>query len=152
MHYAGFFTRFIACIIDALVFLFVFAVTGFFTKFIEAMHGNFFAGYLTRELGVFATVIAWLYFALMESSKYQATVGKMILGIKVTDLEGNRIDFLKSTLRFFSKYISGFILMLGYIMALFTKKKQALHDIIAGCVVIARCRDRHLESNGTEQD
>ena len=80
----------------------------------------------------------WLYFALMESSSKQATLGKMALGIIVTDLNGNRLSFGRATGRYFGKIISGAILMIGYIMAGFTEKKQALHDIIAGCLVVNR--------------
>ena len=72
----------------------------------------------------------------MESSQKQATLGKIIVGIKVTDLEGNRISFAKASGRHFGKYISAFILCIGYIMAGFTEKKQALHDILASCLVI----------------
>lgn len=80
-------------------------------------------------------VAGWLYFALMESSKFQGTVGKLALGIIVTDVDGNKISFARATGRYFSKILSGFILMIGYIMAGFTEKKQALHDIIAGTLV-----------------
>jgi len=79
---------------------------------------------------------AWLYFALMESSSKQATLGKMALSIIVTDMNGNRLTFGRATGRYFGKIISGMILMIGYIMAGFTEKKQALHDIIAGCLVV----------------
>jgi uncharacterized RDD family membrane protein YckC len=83
-------------------------------------------------------LIGWLYFALMESSNKQATLGKMLIGIKVTDLDGNRITFGKATARHFSKIISGVILAVGYIMAGFTQRKQALHDIIAGTLVVKK--------------
>ena len=71
----------------------------------------------------------------MESSSRQATVGKMALGLKVTDLEGRRISFARASGRHFAKYISGMILLIGYIMAGFTERKQALHDMIAGTLV-----------------
>jgi uncharacterized RDD family membrane protein YckC len=77
----------------------------------------------------------WLYFALMESMK-GATLGKMALGIIVTDLQGNRISFGRATGRYFAKIISSLTILVGYIMAGFTQRKQALHDIIAGCLVI----------------
>lgn len=83
-----------------------------------------------------AIVVQWLYFALMESSANQATLGKMALGIKVTDMNGDRLTFLRATGRHFSKIISGMILMIGYIMAAFTEKRQALHDMIAGTLVL----------------
>ncbi len=78
----------------------------------------------------------WLYFALMESSKLRGTLGKMALNIKVTDLNGGQISFGKATGRYFGKILSGMIFMIGYIMAGFTEKKQALHDMLAGCLVI----------------
>jgi hypothetical protein len=72
----------------------------------------------------------------MESSTKQGTLGKMALGIKVTDLNGNRIDFSKASGRYFGKIISSIILCIGYIMVAFTQKKQGLHDIMAGCLVV----------------
>ncbi len=85
-----------------------------------------------------ATGITWLYYALMESSARQATVGKMALGIVVTDMEGNRIGFGRATGRYFAKIISGLILGIGYLMAAFTQKKQALHDLIVNTLVVKR--------------
>jgi uncharacterized RDD family membrane protein YckC len=72
----------------------------------------------------------------MESSSKQATLGKMALALKVTDLQGRRISFARATGRHFAKIISGMILLIGYIMAGFTERKQALHDMIAGTLVI----------------
>ena len=83
-------------------------------------------------------VITWLYFAIMESSAAKATLGKLALGIIVTDIRGNKISFMKATGRYFGKIISGFILCIGYLMAGFTEKKQALHDIMAGCIVVRK--------------
>ncbi|MBI9072485.1 MAG: RDD family protein [Melioribacteraceae bacterium] len=80
--------------------------------------------------------IQWLYYALMESSSKQATLGKMAVGIKVTDMSGARIGFGKASGRYFGKILSGLILNIGYIIAAFTEKKQALHDILAGCLVV----------------
>jgi uncharacterized RDD family membrane protein YckC len=81
-------------------------------------------------------VAGWLYFALMESSAKGATLGKMALGLRVTDLSGNRISFGRATGRYFGKIVSGMIFSIGYIMAGFTQQKQALHDIMAGCLVV----------------
>jgi uncharacterized RDD family membrane protein YckC len=78
---------------------------------------------------------SWLYEALMESSSYQATLGKMIFGMKVTDLSGNRISFERATGRHFAKYLSGMILGIGYIMVGLTERKQGLHDLLAGTLV-----------------
>jgi len=81
-------------------------------------------------------ILCWLYFAFFESSSKQATPGKMVMKIIVTNLEGNRISFARATARYWSKLVSTIILMVGFIMAAFTSKKQALHDIIAKTLVI----------------
>ncbi len=83
-----------------------------------------------------STIISWLYFALMESSSKKATLGKMALGLIVTDMNGVRLTFGRATGRFFGKILSGIILNIGFIMAAFTEKKQALHDILAGTLVL----------------
>jgi uncharacterized RDD family membrane protein YckC len=76
-----------------------------------------------------------LYEAFMESSSYQATLGKMIFGMKVTDLNGNRISFERATGRHFAKWLSAMILGIGYLMVAFTERKQGLHDLLAGTLV-----------------
>jgi uncharacterized RDD family membrane protein YckC len=83
-----------------------------------------------------AVVGEWLNYAFTESSAWQGTIGKKILGLRVTDLNGNRVSFGRASVRFFGKIVSGFTLLIGYIMAGFTEKKQALHDMIAGCLVV----------------
>jgi uncharacterized RDD family membrane protein YckC len=84
----------------------------------------------------FSLLVKWLYFALQESSSAQATVGKRVLGLKVINLEGNRIGFGQASGRFFGKILSGMILCVGYMMAGFTERKQALHDMVAGTLVV----------------
>lgn len=86
----------------------------------------------------FIYAIAILYFAIMESSKLQASVGKLAVGIKVTDLNGDRVSFGKALLRSIGKIISGMIMYIGYIMAAFTEKKQGLHDMIASTLVLKK--------------
>jgi uncharacterized RDD family membrane protein YckC len=83
-------------------------------------------------------VAQWLYFALLESSSWQGTLGKKALGLIVTDMMGRRISFARATGRHFAKIISGMILLIGYLMAGFTERKQALHDMIAGCLVFRK--------------
>ncbi len=82
-------------------------------------------------------IVNWLYHALMESSSKQATLGKMLFNIRVTNLEGKRISFGKATARHFCKILSFLILCLGFLMAGWTKNHQALHDKITGCLVKA---------------
>jgi uncharacterized RDD family membrane protein YckC len=81
---------------------------------------------------------AWLYFALLESSAWQATPGKRLLGLKVTDLEGQPITFARASARYFGRILSGLPLGAGYLLAAFTARRQALHDLLAGCLVLRR--------------
>jgi uncharacterized RDD family membrane protein YckC len=87
---------------------------------------------------VVGVIACWLYYALMESSSKQGTLGKMAVGIVVTDLNGNRITFGKASGRFFGRILSALIMDVGFIMAAFTEKKQALHDMMAGTLVLEK--------------
>ena len=80
----------------------------------------------------------WLYFALFESSAMQATPGKRAMGLKVVGETGRRIGFGKATGRYFGKIVSGMIFNIGYLMAGLTARKQALHDLMAGTLVVFR--------------
>ncbi len=151
--YAGFWIRFVALIIDYII---IYVVQSFIIIPLLAMLGIATLPTTTDVQGedslallstmmvplmivsVFTLVLSWIYFAFMESSPRQATLGKMAVGIIVTDLQGNRISFLQATGRFFSKIISSMILYIGYIMAAFTEKKQALHDMIASTLVLKK--------------
>lgn len=152
--YAGFWKRFAAILIDKLIIsvaamiimLPLIAMVGV-TSFISSRDVEsvgLFVSMLFVYIGVaFLIVVAeWLYFALMESQR-GATIGKMALGIVVTDLNGHRISFGRATGRYFSKIISGLILYIGYMMAGWTQHKQALHDIIAGTLVIEKGNNFH---------
>jgi uncharacterized RDD family membrane protein YckC len=145
-HYAGFWKRFVAYLLDQIII----GVIGFFivVPFLAMIGFSIFSSdfemtdelvytLITAYLSVIILGVAaeWLYFALMESMK-GATLGKMALGIIVTDMQGNRISFGRATGRYFAKIISSLTMLIGYIMAGFTQKKQALHDMIAGCLVI----------------
>ncbi|MCJ2178156.1 RDD family protein [Novosphingobium album (ex Hu et al. 2023)] len=101
---------------------------------------------LFTVLGV-SFAMTWLYFALMESSPMQATVGKLAVGLVVTDLNGNRISFARATGRFFAKFLSSLILMIGYIMVAFSARKQGLHDMLAGTLVWKTRDPRSLVSH-----
>jgi uncharacterized RDD family membrane protein YckC len=90
----------------------------------------------SNTLNVISFLIGFFYYAGMESSKNQATLGKMALGIKVTDLNGNRISFANALGRYLARILSSIILLIGYLMQPFTAKKQALHDMLAGTLVI----------------
>ncbi|MCX7785663.1 MAG: RDD family protein [candidate division WOR-3 bacterium] len=121
--YAGFWRRFVASLVDGVIL------------FVPMLIINLIFPYAGWFLG---TVASWLYYALMECSERQATLGKQVLGIMVTDSNGNRITFGRATGRHFAKIVSSLTLLIGYIMAGFTEKKQALHDMIADCLVIKK--------------
>jgi uncharacterized RDD family membrane protein YckC len=89
-------------------------------------------------LGAAMFVPQILYFAIMESSSKQATLGKMVLGIVVTDTDGKRVSFGRAVGRNLGKIISTIILLIGHFMVAFTEKKQGLHDIIANCLVVVK--------------
>ena len=133
--YAGFWLRLTAYIIDMIVLMGVGVVLGLFLSIIAP-------DIIRQESeGVWNVIgigIAWIYYASMESSSKQATLGKMALGLKVTDLEKKPISFGKASGRFFGKILSGIILGIGYLMIAFTEKKQGLHDILAGCLVLKK--------------
>src|SRR5262245_29099345 len=121
--YAGFWKRVAALLIDSIV---VSVATGLITA-------------ATVGIAWFSVfVLPWLYEALMLSSEKQATLGKMALGIAVTDLNGARLTFARATGRHFAKWISALILGIGFLMAAFTERKQALHDMIAETLVVNR--------------
>ncbi|KRF02199.1 transporter [Frateuria sp. Soil773] len=81
-------------------------------------------------------LLAWAYFALCESSRWQATVGKLALGIRVTDLQGRRISLGRAIGRYPGKILSAFILCIGFLMVAWTQRKQGLHDMLAGTLVL----------------
>jgi len=142
--YAGFWERFAAAIIDgfllsvatyALVFLFM-AITSSAASS-EGSQAALSVGYL-----LFSIILTWLYFAILESSEKSATFGKRWLGMRVLREDSyERINFGRATARYFGKILSTILLYIGYLIQPFTKKRQALHDMMAGAVVV-RDRDK----------
>jgi len=151
-NYAGFWWRFVAYFIDNIIvtavtslllfpfFLImgisIFRFSGFDRGFGSGPEAVFPFVLVALFIAFLSKIIEWFYFAIMEASKHQGTLGKIALGIRVTDIKGKRISFARATGRYFGKILSGMLLMIGYIMAGFTQKKQALHDILADCLVI----------------
>lgn len=154
--YAGFWLRFVAFVIDWII---VYVLQSFVLVPFLAVLGITFASQMpdpdnitnAEAMGMVAsivaagavaslisTVVGVFYWTLMESSKYQATIGKLALGLRVTDMDGKNLDFVKALIRNLSKIISGLILLIGYIMAAFTEKRQGLHDIIANTLVVKK--------------
>ncbi len=165
VEYAGFWLRFVAAIIDAIVMgivnliliqpaLKIFGIAypsmdqEKFRDWLERLkEGDSFKfndyfnvmGVTIADMAISALIgilVTWFYFAVMETSAKQGTLGKMALKLKVTDMDGERITFGRATGRFFGKYLSQFTLLIGYMMAGWTEKKQALHDIVAKTLVV----------------
>jgi uncharacterized RDD family membrane protein YckC len=138
--YAGFWIRVLAYLIDCLVMMAVSCPVGILLGVGVVATGadqNSDSAILTNGFSnVISLLIGWLYFSLLESSSWQATIGKKVLGLKVIDLHGNRISFGRATGRYFAQILSGMICFIGYVMVAFTEKKQGLHDMVAGTLVI----------------
>lgn len=124
--YAGFWKRALAIFIDEVIL-------------IVLLFAPLLVGIILPKAIV--SLVMLFYFVLLESSPLQGTLGKLMLGIKVTDGEGKRISFFRALLRTISKILSS-ILFIGYIIAAFTQKKQALHDLLSGCLVINQDAER----------
>jgi uncharacterized RDD family membrane protein YckC len=154
VDYAGFWLRLVAYVIDGLLVGVVLGVLALFSLVfvgvgsLRALAPDFNtpdavlpAGLVLMLVivGIAGTLATWLYYASMESSTHQATLGKMALGLYVTDLNRQRLSFGRASGRFFAKLVSGLIpFAIGYIMAGFTARKQALHDMIASCLVLRK--------------
>jgi len=136
MTYAGFGKRFAAWFIDYIVLYFL----GYFIQLSVISSAQLDPDF--RKSAIKAVVVSnafifvWLYNSVMESSKLQATLGKMALDIVVTDIDGKRISFYQATGRYFAKLLSIIILGIGFLMIAFTDKKQGLHDKIADTLVV----------------
>ena len=138
--YAGFWLRFAAYLIDSILLGLIFFPLGLGLGLMMGATGNnqnpeLMLG-LNGGLNMVSLVVTWLYSSLLESSSWQGTVGKKLIGLRVTDLDGRRISFGRATGRHFGKILSGLICLAGFIMAAFTEKHQALHDQLAGTLVL----------------
>lgn len=151
--YAGFWLRFVAFLIDGVISGFLslilliplFILTGAGAALNRLGAGEGISGDVAALVGigfvlgliVITLGVSWLYYALSESSSWQGTLGKKMLDLTVTDLNGQPISFGRASGRYFAKIISGkTTLYIGYVVAGFTEKKQALHDMIASCLVL----------------
>jgi len=153
--YAGFWLRLLADIIDNIVLgipygflaVMIFASAIPILRDLAAQNPNplLIASLLGSRILLFVLLNllgTWLYWSLLESSSWQATLGKKALGLYVSDLQGSRISFGKASVRFFAgrgislvPSIGALYYLIDCIMAGLTEKKQALHDMIAGCLV-----------------
>ena len=142
--YAGFWLRFGAAFIDGLIIgIPVFGI-GILVVVGLGLHEEFdnqnspVPALLDLGFRLVYFLIAWIYSAVQESGPHMATFGKRACGIVVTDLNGQRISFGRASGRFFGEILSGITWYIGYIMAGFTEKSQALHDMVAGTLVVRK--------------
>ena len=146
VEYAGFGIRLLAWLIDFLVLLFlsliIGLISGFFIAFlliyvsivsadssIVTSLSNFISGFIGFSVNL-------LYFTLFWSSKFQGTPGKILLGLKIVDANGNKISYSTALIRYISTIISSLLLGIGYLLIIFDDRKQALHDKLASTYVI----------------
>ncbi len=143
--YAPIWRRFLASVIDVALLITV-VLPGVIAFFWLVEVGTHFLGMNAdegRSLAGTAAVLLWLiadwlYHAATQSSSRQASLGKQFMGLKVTDLAAERIAFGQASGRHFAKYLSTFALLGGFVIAPFTRRKQALHDMVAGTLVLRR--------------
>lgn len=135
-QFASFGIRFAALLIDQILFLCIeFAI--FLLIFLGmASAGEEPTGGVEFVLYIIGILLGWLYYAGLESSSKMATLGKSMLGLKVTDLQGQRIDFGRATGRYFGKFLSAIALCLGFILMISDPRRQTWHDKMAGCLVL----------------
>ena len=147
--YGGFWRRFWSHLIDRFILGVVFMPVGFMvlmpmlaTESVGWTDTDLPAEAITALLGGILTVAflallgSWLYYALMQSSSRQATLGQLALGLHVTDLEGRRVSFARASGRYFATVLTGLTFGIGYLIMLFTTRKQTLHDLVAGTLVV----------------
>lgn len=139
-EYAGFWIRLLAYLLDSIIVSIVscplgvvVGMMGVITEVDENSPQMFFGNMFVN---VISLIIGWLYFSLTESSSWQATVGKRLLSLRVTDMNGNRLNFGRATGRYFGKVLSSMICLIGFIMVAFSEKKQGLHDLLANTLVV----------------
>jgi uncharacterized RDD family membrane protein YckC len=134
VFYAGFWLRALAMLIDAFIVFFILLPLVVALIYFGNVQSD------DEPMGRFVALViivgVWLYFAFQESGRVQATFGKRIMGLRVTDMEGRPVSFWRATGRHFGKFLSGLSLYIGFVIAGFTSKKQSLHDLMASCLVV----------------
>jgi uncharacterized RDD family membrane protein YckC len=145
--YAGFWRRLVAAILDQVILtvgrVFVYGALGLIVY--AVIH---FAELRDYQVLIFSILggclffldiwLTWIYFALLESSYYQGTPGKLALGIRVWHKEKRALTFEEATVRYFAKILSRLTLLIGYILCAFSSRKQALHDFVASSVLVVQ--------------
>ncbi|MFX3633299.1 MAG: RDD family protein [Candidatus Pristimantibacillus sp.] len=156
MLYAGFWKRFVAFLVDSIIIYPVVVIVGLIIGGIETqLRENLIDDSVLMIVGIGHSVIVytmlWLYYALLESSSWQGTIGKKAMGIIVVDGTNSKLTFLRASGRHWAKVISVLTLCIGYIMAGFTAQKQALHDKVAGAYVVNRVNTNYVDPRYYQQ-
>ena len=140
VRYAGFLLRVVATLIDlGIIWVFAWLVSALLgISFLAATPEDLADTTILHVLISIILFAAWVYFATMESSTMQATLGKAFMGLYVTDIHGARATFLRASARHWFKLLSTVIFFVGYLMAIFPPRRQGLHDMLAGCLVLKR--------------
>ena len=141
--YAGFWKRVGAYVVDSLVLALFFGIGGLFLGYYDVSSAD--VSSVDVLISLWGFLVPWLYFAVMESSTAQATLGKRAVRLKVVDLEGNRITFGRATGRYFCKFASGLVLGIGYLMVAFTEKRQGMHDYLANTLVLFNAHEYEIQ-------
>jgi uncharacterized RDD family membrane protein YckC len=135
--YAGFWRRVAASFLDSLVLL------------IPSVAIHYGLGRHPWAALAASAALSWIYKAGLESSARQATLGKQAMGLKVTDLQGEPVSFLRASGRYFGMVLSYITLFIGFAAAGFTPRRQCFHDMVAGCLVVRRdAEPEEVEAGG----
>ena len=135
IQYAGFWRRFFTGLVDGLVMFFPTAIV----RVLFGENALSTASPITDPAALRALIVNlllyWIYCAALESSAAQGTLGQQLLGLRVRDLQLRRISFVRATARHFGQWLSLFTCCVGYLLNLWTGRRQTLHDLVAGCVI-----------------
>ena len=136
IKYAGFWIRVGAYSVDMVILLIPNLLISFlYRATVPAADGYQQIGVDIVDPGL-GLMVWWVYCAVLHSSEWQATLGKKVVGLKVIDKQGGRISFGQATGRYFASLLSALLLCVGYMMAGWTERKEALHDKLAKTYVI----------------
>ena len=142
--FAGFWLRAVAYLIDTVLISLVLGLIAsfypsIFIKFPDSVPTSLTSLPQLTPVALAITITAtWFYYTMFEASAWQATPGKRVLRLYVADVHGQRVTFARAAARNLAKIISSLTFLVGYLVAGFTERKQALHDILSGCLVLRR--------------
>lgn len=140
---AGFWRRAVAYLLDTIIISLAFGFVAalypsVFLKFPDAVPSLTSLPQLTPAGWAITITATWVYYSLFEASVWHATLGKRVMGLYVADMSGRPLSFGRAAARNGAKLISSLTFLVGYLVAGFTEKKQALHDLLTSCLVLRR--------------